>query len=149
MSAAGVAFAAPAALWASAVLALLLLRGSFRVERARPATLRADIAEGARFLWRQPLLRGLAASVGIFNFATNATFTIFALFAVGPGSILELSGATYGLLLATIAPGSVAGSFLAAPCERRFGRSRSLKVSLLAGALLMVAPAVLTAMPCS
>jgi MFS family permease len=81
-----VAFATPAALWAAAVGALLLLRGGFAVPRAEPTTLRADVAEGLRYLWRHRLLRTLAAMTGLFNFATNATFAVFVLYAVGPDS---------------------------------------------------------------
>jgi MFS family permease len=83
LAAAGVAiaFTVPAALWTVAVVALLLVRGRFRIPRDHRSTLRSDIAEGLRFLWRNRILRTLAAMVGLFNFATNATFTIFVLFA--------------------------------------------------------------------
>jgi hypothetical protein len=44
-----------AALWAVAVGVLLLVRGPFRIDRDRRTTMRADIAEGLRFLWRNSL----------------------------------------------------------------------------------------------
>ena len=72
------AFATPAGLWAAAIGALLLLRGGFSVPRETPTTLRADVAEGLDYLWRHRLLRTLAAMTGLFNFATNATFAVFA-----------------------------------------------------------------------
>jgi MFS family permease len=128
-----VAFATPAALWAAAVGALLLLRGSFAVSREEPTTLRADVAEGLRYLWRHRLLRTLAAMTGLFNFATNATFAVFVLFAVGPDSAMGLTEAGYGLLFATIAAGSLVGALLADPLIRRLGRPRSLFVGLLGG----------------
>jgi MFS family permease len=133
--AAGVAaaFATPAALWAAAVGALLLLRGSFAVPRAEPTTLREDVAEGLRYLWGHRLLRTLAAMTGLFNLATNATFAVFVLYAVGPSSAMGLTEATFGLLFATIAAGSLIGALLADPIIRRLGRSRSLALGILGG----------------
>ncbi len=113
--------AVPAALWVCAVGALLFVRGSFRVDRATSSTMRADIAEGPYFLWSRPLLRALAAMVGGFNFASNAAFAVFVLFAVGPGSAMKLSEPGFGVLLTAIAVGSVLGSLLAEPIEERFG----------------------------
>jgi MFS family permease len=127
------AFATPAALWAAAVGVLLLLRGGFSVPREEPTSLRADVAEGLRYLWRHRLLRTLAAMTGLFNFATNATFAVFVLYAVGPHSAMRLSEAGYGLLFATIAAGSLVGAILADPMIRRLGRSRSLALGMLGG----------------
>ena len=133
--AAGVAaaFATPAALWAAAVGALLLLRGGFSVPREEPTTLRADVAEGLSYLWRHRLLRTLAAMTGLFNFATNATFAVFVLYAVGPDSAMGLSEVGYGVLFATLAAGSLIGALLADPIIRRLGRSRSLLLGILGG----------------
>jgi predicted MFS family arabinose efflux permease len=127
------AFATPAALWAAAVGVLLLLRGSFAVPRKESSTLRAEVAEGLRYLWRQRLLRTLAAMTGLFNFATNATFAVFVLYAVGPSSAMGLTGATFGLLFATLAAGNLIGALLAEPIIRRLGRSRSLFLGILGG----------------
>jgi MFS family permease len=88
---AAIAFATPAALWALAVAVLLLVHGRFRIQRDRPTTMRADVAEGLRFLWRHHLLRTLAVMVGVFNFASNATWAILVLYAVGPASAMGLS----------------------------------------------------------
>jgi MFS family permease len=134
--AAGVAaaFATPAALWAAAVGALLLLRGNFAVPRTEErATVRADVAEGLRYLWRHRLLRTLAAMTGLSNLATNATFAVFVLYAVGPDSAMGLTEVGYGLLFATIAAGSLIGALLADPVIRRLGRSRSLFLGILGG----------------
>jgi MFS family permease len=145
--AAGVAaaFATPAALWAAAVGALLLLRGSFAVPRTEnPTTLRADVAEGLRYLWHHRLLRTLAAMTGLFNLATNATFAVFVLYAVGPNSAMGLTAAAYGLLFATLAAGSLMGALLADPIIRRLGRSRSLFLGILGGVGLVGIPALTT-----
>jgi MFS family permease len=144
--AAGVAaaFATPAALWAAAVGALLLLRGGFAVAREEPTTVRADVAEGLRYLWRHRLLRTLATMTGLFNFATNATFAVFVLYAVGPDSAMGLTEAAYGLVFATIAAGSLIGALLADPIIRRLGRSRSLFLGILGGVVTVGIPALTT-----
>lgn len=141
-----VAFAAPAALWGVAILALLSVRGSFKVERTARSTVRADIAEGLSFLWRHRLLRALAVMVGLFNMATSATSAILVLFAVGPRSAMGLSAQLFGVLLASSAAGSVLGSFGAELVIRLIGRARALLVSLLCGGLFVGIPA-LTANP--
>jgi MFS family permease len=138
---AAMAFATPAALWAVAVGVLLLVRGPFRVERDRRTTMRADIAEGLRFLWRHRLLRTLAVMVGVSNFATNATWAILVLYAVGPGSAVGLSEPAYGLLLTTPAAGSLLGFLVAERVEQRLGRARSLVLTILGSTLLVGAPA--------
>ncbi|WP_020647357.1 MFS transporter [Amycolatopsis balhimycina] len=132
---AGAAFGTPVVLWAAAVAVLLLVRGPYRVPRDGRTTLRADIAEGLRFLWHHKVLRTFTVMVGAFNFATGATFAVLVLHAVGPGSAMGLSAPAFGLLMASVAAGSLAGSFLAEPVERRLGRVRALWVSWLAGGL--------------
>lgn len=138
---AALAFSVPLGLWAVAITALLLVRGRFRVERP-PSTLRADIAEGLRFLWRNRLLRTFSVMVGVFNFATQATFSILVLYAVGPGSVMGMSAQAFGFLMTTIAAGSLIGSFAAEWIERRFGRAKTLALSLVVNAALVGIPAV-------
>jgi MFS family permease len=141
---AAVAFVTPVGLWALAIGALLLVRGRFRIAQApagRPS-LRTDIAEGLRFLWRNRLLRTTAMMVGAFNFASNATYAILVLYAVGPASAMRLSGAGFGLLLATGAAGSFFGSLVAERIERRLGRARTIAITFAGGAALLAVPAV-------
>ncbi len=139
-----VSFAVPAALWAVAVAALLLVRGQFRVQRTQGTSVRADIAEGLRFLWRHRLLRTLAGITGLYNLATNATFAVFVLYAVGPDSAIGLTGAGYGLLFGAIAAGSLLGALIADRVERRLGSARTMAISLLGGVLIVAAPALTT-----
>jgi MFS family permease len=139
------AFATPATLWAAAVGTLLLLRGNFAAPRPEePRTVRADVAEGLRYLWRHRLLRTLATMTGLFNLATNATFAVFVLYAVGPDSAMGLTEVAYGLLFATLAAGSLIGALLADPIIRRLGRSRSLLVGILGGVATVGIPALTT-----
>ncbi len=146
------AFVSPAALWAAAVGALVLLRGSFVVPRTEErTTVRADVVEGLHYLWRHRLLRTLAAMTGLFNLATNATFAVFVLYAVGPNSAMGLTEVAYGLLFATIAAGSLIGALLADLIIGRLGRSRSLALGILGGvgtvgiAALSASPLVIAA----
>ncbi|WP_019810758.1 MFS transporter [Saccharomonospora halophila] len=140
-----VTFAAPAALWALALVALLFVRGSFgTAETGARTRLRADIVEGLRFLRRHRLLRALAVLTGTVNFATNAVFTVFVLFAVGSSSAMGLSEPAYGVLFATTAVGSLIGSLVADRVERVLGRGRTLRLALLTSALLVGIPAVTT-----
>ncbi|WP_461035744.1 MFS transporter [Streptomyces mayteni] len=141
------AFAVPTALWALAVAALVLVPGTFRTERKTPATtMRADIAEGLRYLWNHRLLRTLAAMVGVSNFAFNAAFAVLVLYAVGPSSAMGLSEGAFGLLMTTMAIGSLLGSFAAEWMERRLGRARTLTLTILTSTLSFGIPS-LTANP--
>jgi len=148
LAAAGVvaALVTPVALWAVAVAALLLVRGTYRIERPARTPLRADIAEGLRFLLRHKVLRTFSIMVGTFNFATGATFAVLVLYAVGPGSVMGLSAPAFGLLMATTAAGGLVGSLVAEPVERALGRVRALWVSWLTGGL-PVGVLVVTANP--
>lgn len=139
---AALALTAPVALWVLAMAALLLVRGRFRAARGTRTTLRADIAEGVRFLWRHRLLRVLAVMVGVFNFASNAVMAVLVLYAVGPSSAMGLSEQAFGVLLTTAAAGSLCGSFAAARIERALGRARSLALTVAGSTLFVGVPAV-------
>ena len=150
LAAAGLALAlgVPAAAYLVGAGCLALVVGSFRAAGAGPAgstRLRDDIAEGARFVWRHPVLRPLAIMLGVQNMAFSAAFSVFVLFAVDPGP-MGLSKAGYGVLTATIGVGSLLGSWLAVPVERRLGRVRTLVLSILLNGITLVVP-VVTALP--
>ncbi len=141
------ALSASAAGYGLAAIALTLLTGRFRPSRSSARTkLRTDIAEGVRYLAHHRLLRTLAICVGLSNLASTATFAVFPLYAVAPGP-MGLSPAGFGLLLTTIAAGSLIGTFLVEPLERRLGRRRTLLVAMGAGPLLPLVPAITTSVP--
>jgi hypothetical protein len=86
------------------------------VDAAVPrASLRADIAEGLRWLLGHRLLRALAVMVGLMNLATMAGQAILVLLAQEE---LGLGSAGYGLLTG-LAVGGVLGSLLATRLSRR------------------------------
>lgn len=140
-----VAFAVPALLWVVALGLLLVLRGSFRPARPeRPTTLRADIVEGLRFLWRRRVLRTMAMMVGVGNLASSATGAVLVLYAVGDDSTLGLSEPAFGLLVAATAVGALAGGVLADAIQRLLGRGRTLLVTTVGMAAWVGAPALST-----
>lgn len=146
VAAAGVAlaFGAPAGLWVLAVAVLLALRGVFRVERTVKTSLRTDVAEGLRFLWQRPVLRTLAAMVGASNLAWTAAFSLFVLWAVGPESTLKLSEPGFGVLLTTLAVGSVLGSMVASWVADHVGRTAVLAASMVMNAVAVATPLLTT-----
>ena len=138
---AALALAVPAATWSVAVGVLLLLRGRFHAAPAPAAgSIRSgvltDIREGLSHLWRIPVLRRLAVTTGAFNLASNATFTLFVLLAVGPTSELGLTGTGYGALLSCVAAGVLVGAVVAARVERLLGPARAVVVGYCLGLVL-------------
>lgn len=79
---------------------------------ARPDTsILADIAEGARFLRNQPVLRGLAIAGALANLADAAIRGLMVLLVV---ELLDAAEVTFGLIIMVGALGGIAGS-MAAP----------------------------------
>jgi MFS family permease len=139
-----VAFGVPAAAYLVGAGCLVLLAGSFRAVGAGPAgstRLRDDIAEGTRFVWRHLLLRPLAIMLGLQNMAFTAFYSVFVLFAVAPGP-MGLTEAGFGIVTATLGVGSLLGTWLAVPAERRLGRFRILVLSVVLGAAALAVPVV-------
>jgi predicted MFS family arabinose efflux permease len=150
LAAAGLAIALglPAAAYLVGAGCLALIVGSFRAVGAGPARstrFRDEIAEGTRFVWRHPVLGPLAVMLGVQNMAFSAAFSVFVLFVVAPGP-MGLSEAGYGILTATIGVGSLLGSWLAVPAERRLGQVRTLVLSVVVNAAALLVP-VVTALP--
>jgi MFS family permease len=128
----GVSFLASSALVGS-------LRGRFgpapENEPARRGV-RAEIAEGVRWLARHRALRSMALAACAANISGAASFGLLVLFAQDR---LGLGSVGYGLLLTADAVGAVAGSLLAGRVSRRVGTSRALAVAMLAqGATTLV-----------
>jgi MFS family permease len=103
------------------VASLLLIRTTFQEERhIRPRKLRAEIAEGLVWMWRQPLIRFTAVLVSGGNFLGAGFPLIVIVLAQRQGA----SSATIGVILALGSIGTIGGSLLAAPLQKRwsFGR---------------------------
>jgi MFS family permease len=137
----GLALVGSAACYLLAAVATALMTGRFlaRSAQAPRSRLRADIGEGLRYLWRNPLLRTMALLVGGMNLAVMATVAVLPVFAVAPGP-MGLSAFTFGLLLAAGAVGSVVGAFAVRRLQQTLGRARLLRLGVLAAALMCAAP---------
>ena len=119
-------------------LLILSFTGSFRAPRdaALPTTtMRADIAEGLRWLWNHKLLRTLAIMLGTWNALSTATFSIFVLFAL---EILGVREVGYGILFSSLVVGSVAGSLTGSTLSRRLGPGKCLVLAVVIGAATML-----------
>ncbi|MEV4120045.1 MFS transporter [Micromonospora sp. NPDC049645] len=92
-----------------------------QVDEAAAATRQRPLAEflaGARFLWRQPVLRALTVLLSVFIFLTYG-FTDVLIYHVTHD--LGGSEGTVGTVLGLAALGTVAGALLVAPLRRRRG----------------------------
>jgi MFS family permease len=110
-----VPFVADAASYGFSTLSLLAMQTPFEEERERDTTpLRARLAEGFRFMWRQPFLRTTAFVYGIGNFVASAVLLLI----VVVGKREGLSPGEIGLLSAAVGVGTLVGS-LASPLFRK------------------------------
>ncbi|MFF5218515.1 MFS transporter [Micromonospora sp. NPDC000442] len=82
------------------------------------ASLRGELLEGARFLWRHPVLRALTLLLSAFIFLTHGLDDVL-IYHVR----LNLGGtdSTVGLVLGVAAGGTLLGSLAVAPLRRRLG----------------------------
>jgi MFS family permease len=126
---------------ASFVGSALLMTAIKRVEEL-PATLagsprrmRAEIAEGLRYVFRHPLMRPMMLFVATSNFFTMLIFSILLVFAV---RALHLSAATIGLIFSLGSLGTLAAALTATRIAGRFGIGRTLIVIAAAGGLAFV-----------
>jgi MFS family permease len=126
------AFGTAAAGYLGALVCLLSLRGSFRAERTAPlASIRSEIRDGLQYLAHHRLLRTMAVVVGPMNLGSMAVFGILVLYVVKPGP-LGLDAVGFGLLMTSIAVGTVAGMLLATRIERRLGRANLFVACIMA-----------------
>jgi predicted MFS family arabinose efflux permease len=136
------AFACAAAL-SIAALALLARLAEPARRAAAPRRVREEIRAGARFVFRDPLLRPIFATTFVFNMAMFVLLSAFVPYAVRS---LGLSSQALGAVLGTYGAGMVAGALLAGVVLRSipFGSVVAIgPVCGLAGALVMVLTLVL------
>jgi MFS family permease len=147
-AAAAAPFAVDAVSFAVSALLLATLPGRFRAAGPAPGpagpsgsrpTLRADIAEGVRWLLGHRVLRTICWLLAIENIVEMAGFAMLVLLAQ---DVLGLDARGYGLLVACLAVGGVLGGAVAARLHRRLGDQGSVVGSVL---LMAAAWAVLAA----
>jgi MFS family permease len=118
---------------ACGLAALIVVRVPSPFRRVGPATtIRADIADGLRALWRHPGLRILAVSIFVMNFAGVGAFAIWVLYGK---QHLGLTDTQYGLFVATGALGGIVGAWAYGRLEKRLGQTVLLRGGLVVESL--------------
>jgi Transmembrane secretion effector len=111
-------FVADAASYVFSFVSLLAMRTRFQETRERPAAgLRAQLAEGFHFLWRQPFVRTTSFLYAIGNFTIPGILFVLVVAARQRG----LSGSAVGALLAAFSGCVLAGSLASGLVRHRFG----------------------------
>jgi MFS family permease len=126
-----VSFAGSAALLARLPRTGHAAENAENTENAKRPPIRAQIAEGLRWLARHRLLRVVAILLGIYNFANQMGQAVLVLLAT---ETLHVSTRGYGLLLAASAVGSVVGGLVNPILTRRIGMLPSLVLPALVDA---------------
>jgi predicted MFS family arabinose efflux permease len=128
----GLPFALNAFSFALASILVWSIPGRYRPLRAVNSSISADAREGLQWIWRDPVIRGLAAALGISNFGFNMGQAVFVLFALEQ---LGVSERGYGILLAVMALGAAVGGLAGDRVVTRVGRRQALLGALAVWAL--------------
>jgi predicted MFS family arabinose efflux permease len=100
-------------------------------EAAQRRSVRAEIAEGGRFVVHDPFLRTMTISPALGNFCFIGYQSISVLFLV---RTVHVTAGVVGVLLAISSVGSIVGAALARPIARAVGTSRALWGSIVLSA---------------
>jgi MFS family permease len=123
--------------------ALVLLRAPARQSPPRnpirATSIRADVRDGLRWLWRHPGLRILAICIFVMNLAGVGVFAIWVLYGTRH---LGLTDTQYGLFIATGAVGAIAGAWTYDRLEKHVGQTTLLRAGLVVEALTYLALAL-------
>ncbi|MDN3295152.1 MFS transporter [Streptomyces ficellus] len=139
LAGAAVPYAADAATYVLAALLVASLRVAApeRAARAAGSTLRVEIAEGLRFLWRDRAQRGLCVATTLTNVGVGALIATLVLHVTG---WLGAGEGGYAAAITAYGAGSVLGGLLARRIAERTGRIRAVFVAgaVQAGALAVM-----------
>ena len=105
---------------------------------------RTEAADGFRWLWRHPVLRTMALTLGAMNLLSNMTFAVFVIFSQ---EVLGTSTFEFAALGAAPAIGGIIGGWVAAPISRRLGAGPSLAVSVAVFAPALVLTGLVSSWP--
>jgi predicted MFS family arabinose efflux permease len=132
-------FGVDAATFAAAAALVLPIRGNFNpntAPRHETASIYAEMRTGLRWLWREPLLRTIAISLGLSNLAFQMPQAVFVLFAQDELGVGEKG---FGLLLAVMGVGAVLGGMLGDRIVARLGQATSIYAALVTWVLTLAA----------
>jgi len=145
----GAALFTVGAAWAFGATAVLVALAAVLVSRIslpatgrdadRPARLRADIAEGARWVRHHPAVRTLVITIFVFNLTFGAAWAVLVLYAT---QRLDLGEIGYGLVTTVIATGGLLGTTAYGWITRRVSLSDLLRVGLVIETLTHLALAL-------
>ncbi|MEU3463222.1 MFS transporter [Streptomyces sp. NPDC006733] len=143
---AGLPFAVDAAtyLLAAALVASIPTAPRERAPRPPGRTLRQDIAEGIRVLWRDRVLRSLCTANTVVNIGVSALIATLVLHVTG---WLHAGHAGYAAVLTAYGVGSVAGGLVAGRLSERLGRTRALLAGLVLQSCALVVLGTVRSLP--
>jgi MFS family permease len=121
-------FATNAACFALGALMVTRVVTSARTEVLGPSSLRADMAEGIRWLAAHPPMRTLALTIFTFNVTYGAAWSVLVLYATEQ---LGLDEVGFGFLSTAVAVGGILGIASYGRLERRFSLGDIMRVGLL------------------
>lgn len=112
-----VPFVANAATYLVSLVSLWLIETPFHTEReSKPLNLRAEVMEGLKWMWANPLIRYMAFLTGGLNFINAATPLIVIVLAKRLGA----DDAAIGSVFSAMGVGGVVGSLVGGKLARRF-----------------------------
>ena len=129
-------FGLNAASYLAVLAGLFLIRLPRRLQAAPTTTAREGLAEGFRYMWRTPAVRTLMTVVLVFAVFGTPYLTLMPVVA---RDVLHLGPDGYGVLLAAVGVGGLAGALGLAAAGRRVRQARLLVWASVAFALLLVA----------
>lgn len=112
-----------AASYLASAASLLAIQHTERPREPAPRNLRREIAEGVRYVSRDPLLRVLTIAPAVTNLFFTGASSIWVLFLVRS---VHLRPGAVGVLMGVISLGSVLGAAVASRLGRAIGTSRAL-----------------------
>jgi MFS family permease len=121
-----VPFLADAISYGVSMFSLYFIRAQFQEERSAAASnLWAEIGEGLTWLWHNQLIRFLA----VLTLGLTVPCSGYVLVLIVLAQHMHASNAVIGLIFACGGIGSIAGSLMASPLQRRFGFGRVMIVT--------------------
>lgn len=126
----------------ASIAGLIAIRGREQPPRREPGkrNIRAEIREGAGFLWHHPLLRSLTIAAATRNFGIAANRTVLIIFMY---RVLYLSAGVAGAVFAVGAVAAIAGAVGCNWLLRRFGVGHTLLMTSAEGLVWLLAPVML------
>ena len=119
--------------FAIAALLILTVRGVQRPQRTGgPTTVRADVAEGVRWLWNHRLLRGFTLISGATCLANSMINGVLVLYVL---EVLHLPASRFGFFVLAAGVGALLGGLATPRVARLLGRVRALTLGATVSAL--------------